>query len=70
MNPIDLKALELIEDGQDRTADLALALRLTPREMIAILDRLERRGLIEPDPAEYVELTDKGRRKVLFSPKI
>ena len=50
--------------------DLALALRIQPSNLVALLDQLEDRGLLarSPDPADRrrhrVELTADGRRAV------
>ncbi len=50
--------------------DLAMALRIQPSNLVALLDQLERRGYLEraPDPADRrrhrVELTASGRAAV------
>jgi DNA-binding MarR family transcriptional regulator len=56
--------------GPASQRELAIALRIQPSNLVALLDQLEGRGLLErgPDPADRrrhrVELTSAGRRIV------
>jgi DNA-binding MarR family transcriptional regulator len=57
-------------EGPIAQRDLALALRIQPSNLVALLDHLEGRGLLarSPDPADRrrhrLELTDAGRHAV------
>jgi DNA-binding MarR family transcriptional regulator len=69
LNRTDLRCLDWLFDGPKTAGQLAAATGLSSAATTTLLDRLERRGLVQrvPDPADrrrvLVEMTDLGRRQ-------
>jgi DNA-binding MarR family transcriptional regulator len=68
LSPSHALAVQLVEAGVATTRDLAVAMRMTPQAVSAIVDQLEARGFVvrrrqERDArAKVITLTDKGHR--------
>lgn len=71
LSPHEFRALRVIDreaDGHPRLGDVAKALRIAPRSATEVVDRLQKRDLVErvADGADRravcVRLTDTGRR--------
>jgi DNA-binding MarR family transcriptional regulator len=69
LGPADLRCLDWLTEGPRTAGELAVAAGLRPAATTALVDRLERRGLLRrtPDAADrrrvLVELTDEGRAR-------
>lgn len=70
LGPADLRCLDWLSDGPKTAGEVGRGAGLRPAATTALLDRLERRGLVErvPDPADrrrvLVRLTDDAEREV------
>ncbi|WP_430330924.1 MarR family winged helix-turn-helix transcriptional regulator [Rhodococcus sp. ACT016] len=73
LSPHEFRALRVIHrecDGRPRLGDVAKALRIAPRSVTEVVDRLQKRGLVErvADGADRravcVQLTDTGRELI------